>query len=74
MNHAQFVDDTILLGEVSVILTKIFKREIELYQEASGSHINYRKIQIYGWISGKLSNIYESLSLKKPQNPPIGFR
>ena len=34
---------------VSVISARIFKRELDLYKEASGSLINYRKIQILSW-------------------------
>ena len=36
INHAQFVDDTILLGGASVQSTRLFKSELELYQDALG--------------------------------------
>ena len=49
INHAQFVDDTILLGGVSVISAKLFKSKLYFYQEASGSPINYNKSQILSW-------------------------
>ena len=49
MNHAQFADDTILLRRVSVISARLFKRELDLYQEVSNSLINYNKSQILSW-------------------------
>jgi hypothetical protein len=49
INHAQFVDDTLLLGGASTIIARKFKRQLDLYKETSGSQINYRKSQIYGW-------------------------
>ena len=49
INHTQFVDDTILLGEASQIIARRFKNELHRYCQASGSKINLRKIQVYGW-------------------------
>ena len=49
INHAQFADDTILLGGASQIIAHRFKSEITRYCYASGSKINVRKSQIYGW-------------------------
>ena len=49
INHAQFVDDTILLRGASSQSTKNFKHELDLYQDASGSKINFTKSQIFGW-------------------------
>jgi hypothetical protein len=49
INHAQFADDTILLGGASTHSAKKFKSELDKYQAISGSKINYRKSQIYGW-------------------------
>ena len=49
INHAQFADDTILLGGASSQSTKNFKHELDLYQDASGSKINFAKSQIFGW-------------------------
>ena len=43
INHAQFVDDTILLGGASSQSTKNFKHELDLYQDASGSKIDFAK-------------------------------
>jgi hypothetical protein len=50
INHTQFVDDTILLGSASIRSAIRFKNELDNYQAISGSMINHRKIQIYGWI------------------------
>ena len=49
INHAQFADDTLLLGGASQIIAHRFKSEINRYCLASGSKINLRKSQIYGW-------------------------
>ena len=49
VNHAQFANDTILLGGASVVSARLFKRELEKYQDASGSLINYNKSQILTW-------------------------
>ena len=49
INHAQFADDTILLGGASQIIARRFQSEITRYCLASGSKINLRKSQIYGW-------------------------
>jgi hypothetical protein len=49
INHAQFVDDKLLLGGASTLIARKFKQELDLYKEASGSKFNYRKSQIFGW-------------------------
>jgi hypothetical protein len=49
INHAQFADDTLLLGGASPIIAKKFKEELDAYAEASGSEINLAKSNIYGW-------------------------
>ena len=42
INHAQFTDDTLLLRGESIISAGLFKRELDIYKEVSGS-------KIYGW-------------------------
>eukprot|EP00253_Pinus_taeda_P022475 PITA_22475 len=49
INHAQFADDTLLLGGASLSSARHFKRELDIYRSISGSKINYRKCSIYGW-------------------------
>lgn len=49
INHAQFANDTLLLGGASVITARNFKRELDIYKEVSGSKINYQKSMIYWW-------------------------
>ena len=49
INPAQFVDDTLLSGGARNYSARKFKKGLDLYQEVSGSKINYRKIQIYRW-------------------------
>jgi hypothetical protein len=49
INHAQFADDTLLLGGASPIIAKKFKEELEAYATVSGSEISQAKRKIYGW-------------------------
>jgi hypothetical protein len=49
INHAQFVDDTLLLGGASTIIARKFKQQLDLDKGASGSQINYKKSKIFGW-------------------------
>ena len=42
INHAQFTDDTLLLGGASIISAGFFKRELDIYKELSGSKINFQ--------------------------------
>jgi hypothetical protein len=49
INHAQFANDTLLLGGASPIIAKKFKEELDAYAEASSSEINLAKSNIYGW-------------------------
>ena len=54
INHAQFADDTILLGGASVFMANQFKKELDLYNQISGSRINPQKSKVYSWnCSGK---------------------
>ena len=48
-NHAQFVDDTILLGGASTIIAEIFKGVLSICLKASNSKVNSTKTKIYGW-------------------------
>ena len=49
VNHAQFVDDTLLLGAANLNTTRNFKTELDYYRDSSGSEINIHKSKIYGW-------------------------
>eukprot|EP00253_Pinus_taeda_P001787 PITA_01787 len=49
INHAQFADDTLLLGGASINSAKSFKKELDSYREVSGSKINYAKSTVYSW-------------------------
>ena len=49
INHAQFADDTLLLGGASLHIARQFKQELETYKQISGSKINFQKSKIYGW-------------------------
>jgi ribonuclease HI/exonuclease III len=49
VSHAQFADDTLLLGAASIKSARSFNTELDLYKSCSGSEINYNKCKIYGW-------------------------
>ena len=49
INHAQFADDTLLLGHAFIPIARAFKSELDAYKEISSSEINLRKSKIYGW-------------------------
>jgi len=51
INHAQFADDTLLLGGANIHTAAHFKSELDLYKEISGSKINFHKSKIYSWNS-----------------------
>ena len=43
INHAQFADDTMLLGGAGVHSAKNFKKELDIYLQISGSKIKNSK-------------------------------
>jgi hypothetical protein len=49
INHAQFADDTFLLGGASSLVAKKFKDELDAYTSVSGSEISLGKSKIYSW-------------------------
>jgi ribonuclease HI/exonuclease III len=49
INHAQFADDTLLLGGASSLVAKKFKDELDAYTSVSGSEISLGKSKIYSW-------------------------
>jgi hypothetical protein len=49
INHAQFMDEMLLMGGASVHTTKKFKMELDAYKEISGSEVSLTKRKIYGW-------------------------
>jgi hypothetical protein len=49
INHAQFADDTLLLGGESVQTTRNFKFELDTYNEISRSKISLPKSKIFKW-------------------------
>jgi hypothetical protein len=49
INHAQFADDTLLLGGANVRTARNFKQELDHYKEVSGSKTNDQKCKVYGW-------------------------
>ena len=49
INHAQFADDTLLMGGASLQTTRKFKNELAAYTEISGSVISPTKSKIYDW-------------------------
>ena len=49
INHALFVDDTLLLGGASMRLARIFKEIMQDFCIVSSALINNRKSVVYGW-------------------------
>jgi hypothetical protein len=49
INHSQFADDMFLLGATSIIISKIFKKVIKKFLNASKEKVNNLKSKIYGW-------------------------
>ena len=47
INHAQFVDDSLLLGRASPTIARKFKVELDYYCRLSESKLNHRKIYIF---------------------------
>jgi len=54
VNHAQFADDTLLLGVANLRTARKFKSELDCFMNSSGSEINFHKSKIYGWNSTPL--------------------
>jgi hypothetical protein len=48
INHAQFVDDTLLLSRANNNTARCFKIELDMYKEVSGTEINLHKRNIFG--------------------------
>lgn len=49
INHALFVDDSLLLGATSLALAKRFKDVVDAYCEDSGSSLNKGKCHVFCW-------------------------
>ena len=49
INHAQFSDDTIMLGGANQLISHRFKDELNQYCHASRSKLNLRESMIYSW-------------------------
>ena len=66
INHAQFTDDTILLGSASTQITWRFRTSLDLFLKVSGSKLNSQKSWIYGWNCSPaiLSEIAQILGIK----------
>ena len=65
INHAQFADDTLLLGGASTHSADQFKQELDIYKNISGSKINFQKSKIYSWncSARELGDIARSLGM-----------
>ena len=66
INHWKIVDENILLGSASVMISKIFKVNLENFLSTSGAAKNKDKIHIYTWnISPhKAKNIEEIMGFR----------
>ena len=47
--HAQFADDTILLGGASMVIAKRFKEALSLFSKDSEGKVNLIKSKVYAW-------------------------
>ena len=65
-NHAQFVDDTILLGDASTVIAERFKRFLSSFLKASDGKINAAKSKAYGcnFLPGNMARISRTLSFE----------
>lgn len=66
MSHAQFANDTILLGGASAIITKRFNKILQDFTLALEEQINVDKSRIYGWntLDKKMQKIIDILGFK----------
>eukprot|EP00253_Pinus_taeda_P034761 PITA_34761 len=53
LNHALFVDNSLLLGGASARIAKAFDSVLNCYCRVSGASINRNKSEIYGWNIGQ---------------------
>lgn len=63
-NHSLFADDTLLLGGVSTIIERRFKKVLDDFLRVSGGLLNNTKCRIYGWktpprIMQRISQIFD---------------
>jgi hypothetical protein len=49
INHALFVDDSLMLGGASINISKNFSKILQSFCNISGGLINKKKIAVYGW-------------------------
>ena len=49
VNHAQFADNTILLGGVSTIIAQRFNGVLSNFIKASDGKVNSENSKVYGW-------------------------
>lgn len=61
INHALFVDDTLLLGDASVLIASIFKGVLDEFCLILGSSLNIGKCHIYCW--NTTSSMLNSISI-----------
>ena len=69
INHAQFVNDTIMLGGANHLIERRFKFEFDSYFKASSNKLNLRKSMIYSWNINprEMSEIYFILGIGEQQ-------
>ena len=70
INHAQFADDTLLLGGANLHSAAQFKHELDIYQKVSGSKINFQKSKIFSWkcSARELGEIARALGMECTMN------
>ena len=70
INHALFMDDTILLGSASPIIARTFLQSLDLLLRSSRNMVNLDKFHLYGWNCNvnTLWNISQILKIKFNHN------
>ena len=66
VNHAQFADDTTLLGGASPIISERFNGPLSIFLKASDDKVNSTKSKVYRWNypPGTLENIVRTIGFE----------
>jgi hypothetical protein len=70
LNHSQFVDDTLFLGNASIIIATIFNYIFEYFLLSFVGEVNHQKCQIFGWNANiqVIHFIYRTLKIPLSEN------
>jgi hypothetical protein len=74
INHALFVDDSLLLGGASLQIARAFNEVIQSFCRVSGALVNKRKSAVYGWEVDQQSIHHGSLKPLGSRAMPYGIK